>query len=230
VLGQEDKGTTTIITFDGVSGDDYPTTINVIRNVIKVDWWNMLLGDYSVYYERTLNSKLAGEVGLGLTGYRIIPMSFSKYDPAEDLGQFSPTESYDNGFTGKLGLKFYPGALAPEGFFIQAQLAMIQRLMTYKFDYYGSSLLTNEMQVQEVSNEMRVLLGYSTFDPYFWFDTDDFIFEYALGASFRSRSYDKLYSKEIPSQGSGTDYEIYKKSENDFKIGFYLAIKIGYAF
>lgn len=232
VVGQKDSGTTTVITFDdSKTFDDYRTSNNFARNVIKFDPYAILIGDYSVYYERTLNSKWALEIGLGITGQDFLRglSGIFEEDGNSEL-QSSSNTTYSTGSTYKLGAKFYPGAFAPEDFFIQAQYAFREYKETYNFDdlYDFEYLPTNNMDGSRINNELRLCVGTSSFLG----NSDHWMSEYFIGTGVKFMQIDEVMSRPTGLYNSvGQEIqEIYMQTNEVTKFAFYLGWKLGYAF
>lgn len=229
---QKDSGTTTVITFDdNKTFDDYRTSNNFARNVIKFDPYAILIGDYSVYYERTLNSKWALELGLGITRQDFLRGLFGIFeeDDNSDL-QSSANTTYNTGNTYKLGVKYYPGAFAPEDFFIQAQYAFREYKETYNFDdiYDFEYLPTNNMDGSRINNELRLCVGTASFLG----NSDHWMGEYFIGTGVKFMQIDEVMSRPSGLFNSGGQeiQEIYMQTNEVTKFAFYLGWKLGYAF
>ena len=235
LYSQRDTGSTTVITFDDEKTfDDYRSTSNLARNVIRFDVYAILIGDYSLYYERVLNTKFSLEFGGGLTGKNWLAHLYSNlYSSGPDLGQF--TESYNTsnalGSTFKCGLKFYPGAFAPEEFYIQVQYAFRQYNELYKFNTARSNLSNvNDLNAASIFNELRLLFGSAKF----FGSGDRWMGDLFGGIGMKARNIDEVnYRPDGVTNIYGYNepqYRFYTSSVQDIKLAIYLGWKIGYAF
>jgi hypothetical protein len=226
---QEDKGTT-IIFDDSNSGSYSSPAYSFTRNVFKFDFLPILSGDYTLFYERTFNSKIAAEVGLGVTGKNFMA-TLGKDLEIGYLAQVVNESSinYDLGHSAKLGLRFYLAGYAPEEFYIQLQYAF--RKYNYRYIYDDPTQINlpgpsdSEYATSTTFNELRILFGTCIFS------SDNIVTDFFAGIGPKFRSREKLTLEDIENtNGSSFRQRLVSEKATDTVFGFYLGWKIGYAF
>jgi hypothetical protein len=208
----------------GEENEDYFKTTKGISayNIVKINPFATILGDFSIYFERVLNAHLAAEVYGGATlrpRYALALNDLSTQDPY--------TENIETrlGYLAGFDLKYYPSKHddAPDGFYmsIGSRYKKYQAL-SFGFDDIGVPL-TGEPTFKTpliVTDFVRVTAGSGNLN-------DNFFSDCFVGFSLQNRLYTqaKLAVDPITSL-TYTNLETTKRLVPAFFVG----VKIGFSF
>jgi hypothetical protein len=213
--------TTKVIVFDEEDIDQYDSSPKFLaKNAIKFNPLLLFNGEIPIYYERAITNNLSGELGLGITFKDYIGDLWRSID--EDT-EWSNSKSKSH-FSYKLGLRYYTGGEALDGFYFALEHAnrkFSQDILIESNNYNPTSgeyeNINYNLEEKQFHKEYKIICGNQEHD-YF----DHFFLDYYLGVGINKRT-----STKIESNDNGT----YSTKEVEETLPrFYLGVKLGFEF
>lgn len=138
-------------------------TVDVVKNVLKLNPLLFLRGEIPLYYERALSPRLSAQVGIGMTWRNYINFNLET-DEVDDFGEGTDIiakPSYH------IGARYYFGDdLEPQGTYIEIEFAHLDYWKNIaKKDTAQANLgqLTDEyVKDRRAYNDLRLLFGFQT--------------------------------------------------------------------
>ncbi len=197
-------------------------TVDIVKNVIKVNPLLFFRGEVPIYYERALSPNLSIEVGVGVTLRDYLKMSFGG-DDADDFG--AGTEIIPN-LSLHGGIRFYlTDDLEPQGWYIQPTFSHLR---------YEKAILVRQPDGQytddqnyhdiRIFNDIRLLFGHQMLGY-----GSNWLFDVYGGFGFRDRSM-QVVQERIDLSVSPPTYTYDIDDRNDQVPAFYLGVKVGLGF
>ena len=192
-----------VITFD--SEQEKNSNNNSEKNIIKISLFEIISGDFPLYYERVLSDKFSLEGSVGIT--------FGDYIGGLFLDDFSSIDNSSNsnyGFSFSASLRFYPIEILEE-FYIAPEFKY--RKYNWEREYSDMSGISNLYAENRTYAMPRINLGYS-----FFYD-NQLIFDYYVGIGMNNITENRY------------DYETNNISESKLRRPrVHIGLKIGYVF
>lgn len=218
----QDTITTKVIVFDEDDMSKYDDeSSNYGKNAIKINPLLVLNGEIPIYFERVLFSSFTAEFAIGITYVDYIG---NLLDDSDKNYESSDRDQVHSNPSFKLGLRYYSGGIALDGFYFALEYAKRKYSITKEviiFDYNNNKETTSYFKEENSINEFKLIVGSQTHN--YW---DNFFFDYYGGVGIRNESYTEIV--EDFSNPNFTTYklEAFKKSGP----AFYLGLKIGFEF
>lgn len=204
---------------------------NQKRNALKINPILLIRGEIPIYYEKAITKSISGEIAIGVTNTDYLQNLIEHM--SEDINVVDPTfmaeEKSKPNISYKLGLRFYKKGMVMDGFYFSLEFA--QRKYTNEItmgeqptlNYITNTYSTTKFTEETNHIEYKVIIGSQNF--YFW---EDFFVDYYIGAGIDQYNDTRLGLVKDKSPLSAEYYEL--KATNKLTPGFYLGIKIGFAF
>lgn len=229
----QDSITSPTITFniDNSKPENKKENSNQKRNAFKINPILLIRGEMPLYYERAIYKNISGEIAIGVTNTDYLQNLFEYM--SEDINDFDPTfmavEKSKPNISYKLGLRFYKKGMVMDGFYFALEFA--QRKYTNEvtmseqptLNYITNTYSTTKFTEETKHSEYKVIIGSQNF--YFW---EDFFVDYYIGMGIDQYHDTRLGLVKDKSPLSAEYYEL--KATNKLSPGFYLGIKLGFAF
>jgi hypothetical protein len=197
-------------------------TVDVVKNVLKVNPLLFFRGEVPLYYERALTHKLSVELAVGVTLRNYLAMSFDG-DDADDFGagtEIIPNISYLG------GLRWYfTEDLEPQGWYIQptfAHLSYEKAILVRQPD--GSFVEDVLLHDVRTFNDIRLLFGHQLLSY-----SSNWLFDFYGGIAFRDRHMMVVKEKIDPTQQPAT-YTYTVEERKDRVPAVFLGVKVGLGF
>ncbi len=197
-------------------------TVNVVKNVVKVNPLLFFRGEIPLYFERALTPNLSIEIGGGITLRNYLAMSFSS-DDADDFG--AGTEIIP-GYSFHGGLRFYlTDDLEPQGWYIQptfSHLRYEKAILVRQLD--GSFLEDERLHDIRTFNDIRLLFGHQILSY-----SSNWLFDIYGGVAVRDRDMRVVQERiDLSVVPAGYNYDV--EQRNDRIPAFFLGVKVGLGF
>lgn len=194
-------------------------TVNVVKNIIKINPLLFFRGEIPIYYERALTHKLSLEFGLGVTLRDYLGLSLNG-DDADDFGagtEIKPNPSYH------IAARFYLGQdIEPQGWYLQPEFAHLAYTKDIREKAPDGGFTDVSYRDRRIYNDLRLLLGYQMLSY-----TSNWLFDLYGGFGLRNRNMN-VVSETIDLT---TQQYTYVQSEtSDRVLAFFLGVKVGYGF
>lgn len=194
-------------------------TVNVVKNVVKLNPLLLLRGEVPIFYERALTYKLSVEVGLGVTFRDYLRLSFGG-DDVDDFGTGIEVVSRP---TYHLGVRYYLGQdLEPQGGYLQLQFSHLDYIKDVRVQSIDGEFTNDKLRDRRVYNDLRLLAGYQMLSG-----NSNWMFDLYGGLGMRSRAMDKV-RENYDTVTRLYSYEVVK--QNDIAPAFFLGVKVGLGF
>jgi hypothetical protein len=194
-------------------------TVNVMKNVFKVNPLLFFRGEVPLYYERALSPNLSLEVGVGVTLRNYLGLSFSG-DDADDFGagtEIIPSLSY------RMAVRFYlEGDLEPQGWYIQPEFAHLRYAKDILISDSTGGLTEERLRDDRIYNDVRLLFGYQSLSY-----SSNWVLDYYCGFAFRARDMQVVTETVDPVT---REYSYGVEQRNDFVPALFLGLKVGIGF
>jgi hypothetical protein len=194
-------------------------TVDVVKNVFKVNPLLFFRGEVPLYYERALSPNLSVEVAIGVTLRNYLAMSFAG-DDADDFGagtEIIPNISYHG------GIRFYlTDDLEPQGWYIQpsfAHLRYSKDILVRQVDgQFGEARFRDE----RTYNDIRLLFGHQMLGY-----SSNWLFDLYGGLAFRDRN--MIVVRETIDLAT-QQYSYAVEQRNDRVPAVFVGVKVGLGF
>lgn len=194
-------------------------TVNVMKNVIKVNPLLFFRGEVPIYYERALSPNLSLEVGVGVTLRNYMALSFAG-DDADDFGagtEIIPSLSY------RMAIRFYlEGDLEPQGWYIQPEFAHLRYAKDIRISDPMGGFTEERLRDSRIYNDIRALFGYQSLSY-----SSNWVLDYYAGFAFRARDMQVVTETVDPVT---RQYTYAVEQRNDFVPALFLGLKVGIGF
>lgn len=194
-------------------------TVNVVKNVIKVNPLLFFRGEIPVYYERALTHKLSLEVGVGVTLRDYLGLSLIG-DDADDFGagtEIRPNPSYH------IAARFYLGQdIEPQGWYVQPEFVHLAYTKDIREKAPDGGFTDVDYRDRRVYNDLRLLMGYQMLSF-----SSNWLFDMYAGIGLRNRNL-IVVSETIDLTTQQYTYAVNERS--DSVLGAYVGVKVGYGF
>lgn len=197
-------------------------TVNIVKNVFKVNPLLFFRGEVPLYFERSLSPNLSIEVAFGVTLRNYLAMSFAG-DDADDFG--AGTEIVPN-FSYHGGLRFYlTDDLEPQGWYIQptfAHLSYEKIILVRQPD--GTFLEDEKLHDVRTFNDIRLLFGHQMLSY-----GSNWLFDIYGGVAYRDRHM-MVVQERIDLLNSPPTYTYDVEEKKDRIPAFFVGVKVGLGF
>lgn len=191
-------------------------TVDVVKNVVKLNPLLFFRGEVPVYYERVLSYRLSAELGLGFTWRNYISLPIN----GDDADAFSAGTRIVAKPSFHLGFRYYlQDDLEPQGTYAQVDFAYLN--YTKFMDTKDSSgyFTGNELKDERIFNDLRLLVGYQKLSG-----TSNWLFDFYGGLGLRARSLIKVNEN----YNTVTDRFTYAVEDvKDLVPAVFLGVKVG---
>jgi hypothetical protein len=184
-----------------------------------------------LYYERAITKSISAEIAIGITKkdylqnlIEIMSEDINDVDP-----KFGAEEKSKSNISYKLGLRFYKKGMVMDGFYFALELAQrnysneVTMVEQPTLNYITNTYSTTKFIEETNHREYKFIVGSQNF--YFW---EAFFVDYYIGAGVDQYHDTRLSLVKDKSPFSAEYYEL--KATNKLSPGFYLGIKLGFAF
>jgi hypothetical protein len=166
-----------------------------VQQALKINVFNVVRGEFALYYETRLSDAFSVEVGGGVTYIDYMYELFTNGGDYLNLGEGrKPPVKFYSGVTGKVQFRWYPSRYetAITGYYLAPELSY----RNYKMDYFVyTGLISEPHRIERKWTDIKLQFGYQTADPY-----ENIFFDWFV--SIGARHYNEVYM-----QGAGYDAE-----------------------
>lgn len=194
-------------------------TVNVMKNVVKLNPLLFFRGEVPIYYERALSPNLSLEVGIGVTLRNYLALSFAG-DDADDFGaatEIVPSLSY------RMGVRFYMESdLEPQGWYIQPEFGHLRYAKDIRIADPVSGFTDERLRDRRIYNDVRALFGYQSLSY-----SSNWVFDLYGGFALRVRDMQVVTKTVDPVK---REYTYAVEQRNDRVPALFLGLKVGMGF
>ena len=218
-LSAQGKGQKMKVVLQGDSASAPGDTVNLVRNVIKLNPFLFLRGEIPIYYERTLSPRLSLVLAGGITNRRALDLPHSQ-ELSDDYGAGTKLVTMP---AFHAGLRYYlTRDMEAQGFYVQGEFVYLDHSKDMYMKDAQGRYTDVSMRDQSIYRDQRLYLGYQRLGSY-----SNWLFDAYCGVGLRSRELHQVNERLDLDDGQWTYTQ---EVVRDHVPAYFLGIMVGYGF
>jgi len=194
-------------------------TVNCVKNVIKINAFSFLRGEFPVYYERAITHDVSVEIAAGITFRNYIPLTMF----GDEVDDFSAGTEIKIGPSFHAGFRYYfLDDIEPQGGYLQLGFSYLQYIKDIRPKDVNGEITDVRYRDTQTFNDIRLVYGYQLLSA-----RSNWLFDFYGGVGMR----DKQATNVIENYDVTTNVWSYEIKEIDEVVpAIFLGAKVGVGF